>query len=163
MRPTLGLFDQKLFEQFGHRVVDEFAAVVGVKSENHERELFQNLFQHRHQPSLRDLGHSGYNLPLRHLVDGIDVIQPLGAVAIALVYGVDSEESGASSRPRLAPLAYRNRRGACRLIAGIAFSVGFGVAYAVDLRNRDPGDPMERCLIVLGILPLQNVLCGRAA
>ena len=32
MRTRLGLFDQQLFEQLGDRVVDEFAAVVGMKS-----------------------------------------------------------------------------------------------------------------------------------
>ena len=43
-RPRLGLFDQKFVQQAGHGVVDEFAAVVGMKPMDAERELLQHGF-----------------------------------------------------------------------------------------------------------------------
>src|SRR5438477_5604295 len=74
IRSRFGLFDEQLFQYPGHSVIDELAAVVGVESADHEGELLQDRFERRDQPQLRDLRGRGYNLPLRHFVDGIDVI-----------------------------------------------------------------------------------------
>jgi hypothetical protein len=41
VRPGLGLFDQQLLQQTRHVVVDELAAIVGMKTADHERELPQ--------------------------------------------------------------------------------------------------------------------------
>ena len=105
-------------------------------------------FQHGDQPSLRDLRQGRHDLPLGHFVDRIDVIQTLGAVAVALMHGVDPQIPGPALRARFAPLADGNWRGPCRLIAGIAFAVSLGVAEAVDLRHRDLGDALEGSLAV---------------
>src|ERR1019366_10248167 len=74
-RPRLGLFDQKFAQQPGYRVVDELAAVVGMKAANHKRELSEHRFEQWNQPKLRDLRRGGDNLPLRHFVDRVDVIR----------------------------------------------------------------------------------------
>ena len=52
-RPRFGLLDQQLVEQLGHRMVDELAAVVGMKTPNAERKLLQHGFQHRYADRLR--------------------------------------------------------------------------------------------------------------
>jgi hypothetical protein len=50
MRPRFGLFDRQLAEQFGHSVVDEPAAIVGMKAADDKRELNQPFFGQRNQP-----------------------------------------------------------------------------------------------------------------
>ncbi len=103
MRPRLGLFDQQLVQQTRHVVVDELAAVVGMKAADHEGELFEQRFQHRQQPEFGDLRGRGHDLPLGHLVDGVDVIQPFASILIALMHGVDAQVSRRALRLRLAP------------------------------------------------------------
>jgi hypothetical protein len=98
-----GLLDQQFFEQARHGVVDELAAVVGMEAANHEGKLFQYLFQNRNQPALRDLRCGGHDLPLRHFVDGIDVIQAFVAILVAWMHSVDAEIAGTAFRPWLAP------------------------------------------------------------
>src|ERR1035441_253223 len=107
-RPRLGLFDQKFAQQPGYRVVDELAAVVGMKAANHKRELSEHRFEQWNQPKLRDLRRGGDNLPLRHFVDRVDVIDAFHAVAIALLDRVDAQISGHTVRLRLAPFANAN-------------------------------------------------------
>ena len=103
--PLLGLFDQKLAQQFGHGVVDELAAVVGMKAANHKRKLCRHRFEQWNQPQLRDLRCGSNNLPLCHLVHRVDVVDALAAILIALVHGVDAQVSGQALGLRLAPFA----------------------------------------------------------
>ena len=42
-RSRFGLLDQQLVQQFGHGVIDELAAVVGMKTANHERETAASI------------------------------------------------------------------------------------------------------------------------
>jgi hypothetical protein len=69
-------------------------AVVGMKTADDKRELFEHLLQHRDQPVFRDLRCGSHDLPLRHLVDGIDVIKAFDSVPIALMHGIDAQISG---------------------------------------------------------------------
>ena len=41
-RARLGLRDQQFLQQTGHSMIDELAAIVGVKVQDHKRELLQN-------------------------------------------------------------------------------------------------------------------------
>src|SRR5580704_5290638 len=66
------------------------AAVVGMKASNFERKLFQQGFQHRQQPEFGDLRSGGHDFPLGHLIDGVDVRQPLASLVIALMHRVDA-------------------------------------------------------------------------
>ena len=45
-----------------------------------------------------------HHLPLRHLVDGVDVIHALDPIQVSLMHGVDTQITGPASRLRLAPL-----------------------------------------------------------
>src|SRR5664279_1564103 len=67
--------------------------------------------QHRLQPGFADAGSSGHDLPLRDLIDGVDVIHAFGPRLIALVYGVDPQIAGLALRIGPPPLANRHRRG----------------------------------------------------
>ena len=49
-RPRFGLLDQQLVQQTRHVVVDKFAAVIGMETENAERKLLQHALQQRLQP-----------------------------------------------------------------------------------------------------------------
>src|ERR1035437_425609 len=60
------------FGTLGHALVDDLAAVVGVKAADAERKLPQQGGQHRLQPGFADACRGGHNLPLRDLVDGVD-------------------------------------------------------------------------------------------
>ncbi len=95
--------DAQLVEQSGHLVVDVLAAVVGMKAQDLERELRQHLLDHAEQVRLGDRLHAGHHLPLGDAVHGVDVVQPLDAVQVALVHAVDADEAGpALGRRRLA-------------------------------------------------------------
>ena len=134
-----------------------------MKAADHKRKLPKHGFQHWHQPQFRDLRRGRHNLPLRHLVHGVDVINALAAVLIALMHGVDAQVSGQALRLRLAPLADRNRRGPRRLVAGVALPIGRRVAEPVELRHRDPRQPLVGRLAIFAVLALQNPLGRRPA
>ncbi len=68
--PAFGLLDQQLVQQSGHGLVDELAAVVGVKATNAEGKLAEQGGQHRLQVGLADALASGHDLPLGDFIDG---------------------------------------------------------------------------------------------
>jgi len=76
-RPALGLLDEEFFQQPGYGFVDKFRAVVGVKVQDRKRKLMDQVLQQRRQPSLTDARRGQRNLPLRDLVDGVDVVDSL--------------------------------------------------------------------------------------
>src|ERR1035441_514923 len=76
---VFGLFDQRLVEQLRYGLVDELAAVVGVESADAEGELAQHRFEHGQEASLTDGWSCGHDLPLRHLIDGVDMVDALGS------------------------------------------------------------------------------------
>ena len=43
-RTRFGLFHQKLVQQLGHHMIDELAAVVGMKAQDEKRKLFDHPF-----------------------------------------------------------------------------------------------------------------------
>src|ERR1035437_362080 len=161
-RPRLGLFDQKFAQQPGYRVVDELAAVVGMKAANHKRELSEHPFEQWNQPKLRDLRRGGDNLPLRHFVDRVDVINAFHAVAIALMDRVDAQISRRAVRLRLAPFANANHRRPRRLIRRVALAIGGRVAEPINLRHRNRRQPRVDGLAVVEVFALQNPLGRRA-
>lgn len=52
--------------------------------------------QGRDEIAFRDSLHTDYGLHLGDFIDGIDVIQPLDAVLVALMYGIDAQEAGSA-------------------------------------------------------------------
>jgi hypothetical protein len=77
-------------------------------------------------------------LPLRDAIDGVDVVQPLGAVLIALVHAVDTDEAWpAIGRGRLAG-ADGDRLCGARLGRHHALrAVALAGAQVVQVRHRD--------------------------
>ena len=117
-RPALGLLDAQLFQQLGHRAVDELASVVGVKAEDAKGKLRDHLFEHGEQIGFGDAFGSGRNLPLRNLIDGVDVVNASVSVSrVALVDRVQAQVAGPSLGLGLAALADGGLRGP-RLLAG---------------------------------------------
>ena len=155
-RPRLGLLDQQFVEQPGHGVIDELAAVVGMKAVQAKRELFQHRLQHGDEKGLGDLRGGADHLPLRDFVDGIDMIQPLAALLVALVYRVHAQIPGLASRIGPAALADGHRRGPGGLIGVVPLPIFGRFAKPVDLRHRNARQPLEDGLAILGVLPLQN-------
>lgn len=54
-------------------MVNVFAAVVGVHTQDLEEEGGRHFGQYRQQIRLGDLLAAGHHLPLRHAIDGIDM------------------------------------------------------------------------------------------
>src|SRR3954467_14235330 len=81
-------------------MVDEFAAVVGMKTANPERKLFQDRFQDRQQPRFPNLRRAPHHLPLRHFVNSIDVVHPFGSVQVSLMHRVHTQVAGLALRIR---------------------------------------------------------------
>ena len=134
-----------------------------MKAADSERELFEQLLQQRNQPAFGDLRRGSHDLPLRHLVDRIDVINAFDSVPVSLVHGVDAQIPGPSLRPRFAPLADRDRCRPCWLVARILLAVGLRVAEPVELRHGDARQPRVHGLAVFAVLALQDSSRRRSA
>ena len=59
-----------------------------MEADNDEREQAEQAFEYRHQEALRDRRNGADELVLRHLVDNVDQVHALGAVAVANVDAV---------------------------------------------------------------------------
>nr|AAR98532.1 hypothetical protein [Brachymonas petroleovorans] len=91
----------------GHQDTRNRVAGRRVKAQNLEGKLRQHLLDHPQQVHLADGLHAGHHLPLRDAVHRVDVVQPLGAVLVALVHAVDADMKparpwGAGARRTLA-------------------------------------------------------------
>ena len=84
-RTGFGQFNQQLVQQFHHMLVDVLRAVVGMERQNEERELVEELFQHRNQVSFADFLDGTDDFELRHFIDGVDMIDPFYPIEIALM------------------------------------------------------------------------------
>ena len=103
--------DPQFVEQRGDIVIDELAAAIGVKAIDHERKAGEQLLDHGEQVGLADALAGGGELPLADNVHGIDVIEALDTVVIALVHRVDANEPGSAFRCWRAPDADAARPG----------------------------------------------------
>ncbi len=83
--------DAQLLQQPGHHVVDVPRAIVGVDPQDGEGELLEDVLQHGQEVGLADALAGGHDLPLGEAVHGVDVVDPLGPVLIALVNAVDAD------------------------------------------------------------------------
>src|ERR1019366_9108322 len=104
-RPAFGLLDKQLVEQLGHGLVDELAAVIGVKAADAEGKLPQQGGQHRLQPGFADACSGGHDLPLRDLIDGVDVVH---------AFGPPADRPGARCRPADSRAGLADRAAAAR-------------------------------------------------
>jgi len=74
------------FEQVRDDAVEKRRAVVGVEAADAEGKLARHRLQHRKRATLADERSCVDNLPLRDLVDGVDMVAALGLRGVALVY-----------------------------------------------------------------------------
>ena len=150
-RTAFGLLNQKLVEQAGHGGIDKLAAVIGVKAQNAERKLVQHSGQHRLQPSFADAWGGSYHLPLRDLIDGIDVVHAFAAFLIALMHGVHPQITRLALRIGPPPLCDGNRGRlpppiqqsvVSKLFITLPPSPHTPVTDAYNLSRLPPGDPL---------------------
>ena len=87
---ALGLLDVQLVQQLLHPLVDELRSVVGMKALNREGELGQQTLQHGQQIGLRDARRGQHHFPLRHFIDGVDVVDAFLVRTITLMHRVDA-------------------------------------------------------------------------
>src|SRR5271167_5227746 len=99
-----------LFSRQATVAFDKLAAIIGVKAADAEGKLPQHGGQHWLQPSFAAWSR-GHDLPLRDLVDGVDVVHAFGPRLIALVHGVDAQIARLALRIGPPPLSNRHRRG----------------------------------------------------
>ena len=152
-----------LFNRLGHRVIDELAAVVGMKAANSEWKLRQHRLQHRHQPGFADVRGRAHHLPLRDLIDGVDVVHTFDSLQIALMHRVHTQVSGPPLRLRRSPLANRHRRRPGRLIHNPAFAVAPALPQPIQVRHRDLRQPLIPPVAEIVEFPLQDLLRRRTA
>jgi len=98
----------------------------------------------------------GWDLPLRHLVDGVDVVDALGVRGVALVHRIEAQEPRFAARIGLAPLTDRDGCGAGFGVVQPALAIALTVAQVVEMAVGDVGQPLELSLAVDLKLALEN-------
>ena len=160
---AFGLLDEQFVEQFGDGAVDELASVVGVEAEDAERKLAQHALQQWHQIQLADTGRGSGDLPLRDLIDGVDVIDTLGFWRVALMHRIETQIARLPAGCGLAPLADGHRRGSRFGVVQAPLAVALAAAQVVQMGY---GDGRQPCVLLAAVeldLALENAPCGRAA
>ena len=90
-RPRLGELDVEFLEERSHAVVDVLRPVIGMKAVNDEGKGGQDRLQHGQQEPLTDALDGERAWELGDLIDGIDVINALDAIQIALVNRIQAQ------------------------------------------------------------------------
>jgi len=109
---------------------------------------------------LRNGFHAAHDLPLRHRIHGIDVVQTRLAVVVSLMHGIDAQISGLALRIRSAPFANRHLPRLRAFDPYPDLAVGRRAAQVVNVGSRDPRQSLILRLAVHCKLPLQNVPYG---
>src|ERR1051326_482980 len=113
-----------------------------MKSSDFKGELCQYRLQYGQQVRLADLRHRSHHLPLRHLIDGCDVIHALDSILVALMHRVDADESWPPMRLWPPPLANRPGGRLRRFIRDPTLPISPAVAKSIQLRYRRLGQPL---------------------
>ena len=103
------LADVELVQQCGDLMVDVFGAIVGVKALDDKGIGGDQGFEHGDQEALGDGFDIADVLILGDFIHGVDVIDAFGAIAVALVDGIDAQKAGLAVRLRLSALADGDR------------------------------------------------------
>ena len=114
-----------------------------MEAEDDEREQAEQAFEHRRQEAFGDRRDGADELVLRDLVYDVDQVHALGAVAVALMDGVDAQEAGHAVRPRRPADAHRHRRRLRPRDHRAPRAVGPRTPQVVDVARRDPGEAFE--------------------
>src|SRR5579864_6683910 len=96
-----------------------------------------------------DAGYAAHHLPLRDRIDGVDVINALDPLPIALMHGVDPQVARPIARIGPPPLADTDRHRPGGVELGALAPVLAAAAEVVQVRHRD-----LRQTLVLGLAKL---------
>jgi hypothetical protein len=96
-------------------------------------------------------------------IDGVDVVQALDAVEVALVHAIDADEARAALGRRRTAHANRRRLGPSRLAQHDALgAVAGAVAQVVQVPHRDRAEPPEARIAEDIALAAQHAGCRRS-
>ena len=154
--------DAELVEQLDDAVVDVLRSVVGVQGLDGEGEGGDEGLEEGDEVGLGDVGDRPEVLELGHLIDHVDDIDPLVALPVAEVDGVDAQMAGAAVRRRLSALADAHRGGSCLVEGESAPPVGAGLSQVVDVAVGDRAEPTEAFVAVEFVHAPQDLLGGGA-
>src|SRR5271157_5001431 len=125
-----------------------------MKAEDGEGELAHHGGQHGLQPSFAEVSGGAHDLPLRDLIDGVDVVDAFGSWSIALMHGIDAQIAGSGLRVGPPALADAYRRGPGFGVIQATFPVALLVAQVVQVSHGEGGQPLVlRLTVVLAHLP----------
>ncbi len=110
-------------------------------------------------------GRRPVGLPLRDLIDGVEVIKPLCSASrpIPLMHRVQAQKTGLAVRLRLAPLADLHCRGAGFRVVEKPLAVALVMAQVIKMSDRDGRQPRILGLAIDLEFALQNAPCGWSA
>ena len=92
-RSALRLLCFPSLQESRNNLIDVLATVVTVEISDDEREERKRFIERRFYADFLQIFHSNGDLPLRHLIHMVDVVDALLTVAIALMHGINAEES----------------------------------------------------------------------
>src|SRR6185312_7796668 len=134
-----------------------------MKTQDAKRELGQHRVERRFQKLFADAGDRRYDLPLRDLIDGVDVVHALVARLIALMDGIDTQEPRLSLGIGPAPLANGYLRWSWLRVMQLLLAGLGALAQVVQMGDGNGSQTLVFALAVTLIFPSQNVPGRRPA
>ena len=92
------LLDVQIVQQFGDLSIDVLRAIVRVEAIDYKGKYCDQAAQGRHHETLGYRLYGGHELVLGDRINDVDLVEALGAVQVALVNRINSQETGASPR-----------------------------------------------------------------
>ena len=109
-----------------------------MEGQDGEGEALEEGFEYRQQEAFADAFDRADELELSDRIDQVDVVEPLDAVQIALVDGIDPQEAGLAVGGGFAPLADVDLDRVCLVHGAAAALVGLGLSEVVEVAIGDP-------------------------
>ena len=157
------LFDVQIVQQFGDLSVDVLGAVVRVEAIDYKGKCCDKAAQCRHHETLGYRLYGGHELVLGDRINDVDLVEALGAVQVALVDRINSQETGLAPGVGLAPLA----DGHCHWLGFghriAAPQVSIGLPQPVQMAMRQAGQSLETAVLEDLVLPLHETSGTSAA
>ena len=100
---------------------------------------------------------TAHDLPLRDRIDGVDVIETLAGLGVALMHRVDAQIAGPAAWVGPSALADRHRTGTGLGDVQMVPAVARGAPQIVDVGGRDRGQPLILPLAVDPVLALEDM------
>ena len=148
---------------FGDLSIDVLRAVVRVEAIDYKGKCCDQAAQGRHHETLGYRLYGGHELVLGDRINDVDLVEALGAVQVALVNRINSQETGLAPGVGLAPLA----DGHCHWL-GFGYriaapQVGIGLPQPVQMTMRQAGQSLETAVLKDLVLPLHETSGTSAA